>query len=107
MQRLPLADRHFPALLEGEKLQTIRWNEGPVTTGPLIFYLETDERLEVSVEVTRCSRMPLEAVGTFLGKEDEAGWSGLSMLEGMRRHYPDIAAGDLVDVIEYRVPHLE
>ncbi len=37
IQKLKLVDRRFPALLNGEKTDTIRLNEGVVETGLLLY----------------------------------------------------------------------
>jgi hypothetical protein len=102
MQRLALADRHFPALLRGDKIQTVRWREGRVGVGPLVFYSETESGREVEVWVTRCTRMPLGDVAAFLSKTKE--WPDDVMLAGMRAHYPGISLRDVVDVIEHLSP---
>ena len=57
---------------------------------------------KITVNVTRCTEMPLSEAAACLGMSDE--WPGQVMLTGMREHYPDIKLSDIVQIIEHDPP---
>ena len=102
VQTLSLAGHLFPRVLSGEKTSTIRWQEAPVTVGPLALVHDDEPSRIAVVNVRRCSEMPLSMAASFLGKAEE--WPDDVMLAGMRDHYPAIELSDLVQVVEFDPP---
>jgi len=102
MQRLALAARLFPLLARGEKTSTIRWRETQIEPGPMAYFCEDDPNERAVVLVTRCTNMPLTEVAAFVGKAEE--WPDDVMLDGMRKHYPEIELTDVVQVVEHLTP---
>jgi hypothetical protein len=102
MQQLVAVERLFPAILNGTKTSTIRWNEPRIESGPMTYLCEGNSSRTASVWVTKCTDLPLSQVAAFLGKEAE--WPDATMLAGMREHYPKINLTDIVQVIEHLTP---
>ena len=105
MQRLGVVPRLFEEILAGRKTSTIRFREGPIVPGPMLYVCDGAPERRVVVEVTRVTAMPLSAVAATLGRERE--WPPTVMLEGMREHYPGIGLADEVCVIEHTAPVAE
>lgn len=102
MQSLSLAPHLWADAASGEKRATIRWGERRISPGPMAYVHEKDRSRRLVVEVTRVTDMPLSAVAAFLGRKRE--WPDPVLLDGMRRHYPEIALADEVQVIEHLSP---
>jgi hypothetical protein len=102
MQSLPVVARLFPLILSGEKTHTIRWREARIVPGPMTYICEDAPEQRVTVEVTRCSDVPLAEAAALVGMEDI--WPAPVMLAGMREHYPEIELTDIVQVIEHLPP---
>lgn len=102
MQQLVVVERLFPAVLNGTKTSTIRWNERRIKPGPMAYLCEGNPGKTAIVWVTNCTDLPLSQVAVFLGKEAE--WPDATMLAGMREHYPKISLADIVQVIEHLTP---
>lgn len=102
MQELRIVDRLFPLILSGEKTSTIRWREARIEPGYMSYFCEGDASKTAVVWVTGCTSIPLSEVAAFLGKEIE--WPDAIMLEGMRKHYPEIELVDIVQVVEHLTP---
>ena len=49
MQKLELLDEFFPALMSGIKTNTLRWREGNIKKGYLLFYESKDPDLKAIV----------------------------------------------------------
>ncbi|MGK3142179.1 hypothetical protein [Pantoea sp. C2G6] len=102
MQQLTLVPRLMPAVRQGEKTSTIRWQEGDVITGPLRLVNQQDPDDSLVVWVTRVDTLLLRDVAAALGKQAE--WPDAVMLEGMREHYPAITLNSEVQVIHHLTP---
>ena len=102
MQELCVVDRLFPSILSGEKTSTIRWREVRIEPGYMTYICEDDPNKTAVVWVTNCTDVPLSEVAAFVGKETE--WPDAVMLEGMRKHYPEIELVDIVQVVEHLTP---
>lgn len=102
MQALKVVARLFPAILDGSKTSTIRFNELSISPGALSYICEGHPDQTVVVWVTRCSDMPLAEAAEFLGKSNE--WPDPVMLDGMREHYPEIRLSDIVQIVEHLGP---
>lgn len=101
-QHLTVVGRLFPAILDGSKTSTIRWNESPIRPGLMTYVSDVPPHISVEVMVTACTGMPLSKVAEFLGRETE--WPDAVMLIGMREHYADIELTHTVEVIEHLTP---
>lgn len=102
IQKLELVDEQFPALLRGEKTDTIRLNEGDIKPGFLLFYSSSGKERAV-VWVTEINYMPLRNVGKKVGytkrtPDDE------TCLRHMKKHYPDITLDTEILLVEYLSP---
>jgi hypothetical protein len=99
MQMLELVDRRFPALLSGRKTSTIRWNEGVIKPGFLL-YVSCSGKERAIVWVNEVNRIPLRDIGKKIGYDahhkDEN-----HTLELMRLHYPAITLDTEIDLIEH------
>ena len=102
MQTLYVVPRLFPAILDGGKTSTIRWREGPIEPGPLLYVCDGAPERTAIVHVTRVTTVKLRDAARFLGREEE--WPAPVMLEGMREHYPAITLDDDVDIVEHLTP---
>lgn len=102
LQSLGIVPRLFPLVVSGEKRSTIRFRERRIVVGPMRYVCDGDASRTVTVEVVRCTDMPLCEAARFLGRE--ADWPKATMLEGMREHYPDIGWDDPVQIIEHLAP---
>ena len=102
IQSLGVVDRLFPLVLSGEKTSTIRWRERHIVPGPLRFVCDGDSNRTATVEVIRCTEMPLSEAAAFVGRSDD--WPDDIMLEGMREHYPEIELSSIVQVVEFEPP---
>lgn len=100
-QSLGIVDRLMPEVRSGAKTSTIRWNERRVQPGPLRFVNDKDPCDVATVNVTRCTDLPLSATAEFVGRLDE--WPDDVLLDGMREHYPDIELDSVVQVVEFRL----
>jgi len=101
-QQLSVVGRLFPAILDGSKTSTVRWNESPILPGVMKYVSDVPPHSSVDVMVTVCTSMPLSEAAAFLGRGTE--WPATVMLTGMREHYADIELTDRVDVIEHLTP---
>ncbi|MEO1331250.1 MAG: ASCH domain-containing protein [Pseudomonadota bacterium] len=99
MQSLDLAPQLWADLVSGEKRATIRWGERTISPGPMAYVHETERDRRIEVMVTRVTEMPLREVAEFLGRKRD--WPDRVLLEGMRKHYPEITLEDRVQVIEH------
>ncbi len=102
MQQLPVVERLFPAIVDGTKTSTIRWNECRIETGLMTYLCEGCSGASAVVWVTQCTDLPLSRVAAFLGMEEE--WPDAVLLEGMREHYPEIRLTDVVQVVQHLSP---
>lgn len=99
MQYLDVVGRLYPDIISGRKTNTIRWQEPRIVPGQLTFVNCDDRLLSVTVNVVRCSDMPLSKVAGFLHMLNV--WPDAELLEGMRRHYPTITLDEIVQVVEF------
>lgn len=98
IQRLELVDRRFPALLSGEKRDTIRWNEGHIEPGYLIYYASDNSRWKTMVWVTATRYTTLASLAPVAAQAPE------ELLAVMRRHYPNIELDTEVLFVEHLSP---
>ena len=102
IQELKVVARLYPAILDGSKTSTIRFNEQCITPGALAFACEGQLNQRVVVWVTQCTNMPLIEAASYLGKTSE--WPDEIMLKGMQEHYAEIQLSDIVQIVEHLSP---
>ena len=92
----------FPDVRSGKKQHTIRWREGKIIPGPMLYVNADDDSETLVVQVTEVKTMKLFFVASYLGRLEE--WSDEVLLSGMREHYPDIRLDSEVEVIHHLAP---
>jgi hypothetical protein len=97
-QRLELVDRRFPALFTGEKRETIRWNEGDIVPGYLLYTASKNDAWKTVVWVTSVRRCLLGSLTGYYKSEPA------ELLASMQRHYPAIALDTDVLFVEHLTP---
>ena len=102
MQELKVVARLYPAILDGTKTSTIRFNEQHITLGALSYVCEGSLNQSVVVWVTKCTDMALADAASYLGKTSE--WPDEIMLKGMQEHYHEIQLSDIVQIVEHLNP---
>lgn len=103
IQQLSLVERRWDALITGEKLDTIRFNENTIESGFLVYESFPSRDQYCVVYVTDVRMIPLREVLTFtkdlIRKPDEA-----TLLKRMRAHYPNIGLDSIVQYIQHLSP---
>lgn len=103
MQKLDLVEGRWGALMAGEKLDTVRWNEGTFEPGFLVYELFPSRRHKTVVYVTAVRKLRLEDVllhtADVIRKPDAD-----TLLMRMQVHYPDITLDTPVDYIQHLSP---
>ncbi|OON38827.1 hypothetical protein BTJ39_16685 [Izhakiella australiensis] len=102
MQYLEIVPRLIPAVRNGTKRHTIRWQEGAVRCGPLTYINQQDPSERLVVWVTEVKTMSLSQAADYLGMSAE--WPDPIMLAGMREHYPAIELDSAVVIIHHLSP---
>ncbi|KGT96049.1 hypothetical protein NG99_00635 [Erwinia typographi] len=99
MQSLDIVPRLLPEVRSGRKRHTIRWRERKILPG-LMRYVNAENASDtLVVRVTEVKTMPLFSVALYLDMSEE--WPDKVLLDGMRKHYPDIRLDSEVDVIHH------
>lgn len=98
LQKLELVDRLFPDLLDGKKINTLRWREGDINPGYLLYYASSNPALQALVWVTKVERLPLSEAAPFYNMTPQ------ELLVSMRKHYPDIRIDDEVMLVHHLSP---
>lgn len=98
IQKLELVDVLFPFLLSGEKKNTLRWNEGEIETGFLIFYATHDPKLKSLVWVTDVQYHIMQDIAHFYNMSAE------QLYASMIKHYPKIKIDSKVAYIKFLSP---
>ncbi len=99
IQSCELVDRRWQALLDGLKLDTIRFNEGDFSTGFLVYYNSSKTQKTV-VWVKEVSKIQLRNIGRKIGFDAHRP-DNEAMLAIMRRHYPEITLDTVVTLVEH------
>jgi hypothetical protein len=102
IQSLGVVPRLFPELVNGEKRSTIRWREGPIEPGYMLYVCDGAPEKTALVWVTKVTTMRLRDAAGYLGREKE--WPDVVMLHGMREHYSAITLDDAVEIVEHLTP---
>ena len=99
IQRLELVDHLFPALFSGDKIATLRWGEGDIEAGYLLYHATHNEDWKVLVWVTKVERGSLRYFAPFYQQTPE------ELCQSMRIHYPLIEIDSEVALIHHFTPH--
>ncbi len=99
-QWLHLVERRWTALLSGEKISTIRLNEGFVHKGFLVYRDCPNERFAEVVYVNRVYYIPLRQAVELEGFDDHTPNEEVA-LTNMKKHYPNITLDTLVLFVQH------
>lgn len=95
MQSLELADSLFPAVLDGSKTKTLRWNEPVPECGPLLFYSFDNPDMNAVVTVTSVENVMFDCA------EAEYGMTPSELYQSMLKHYPDIPLDAEMQIVRF------
>jgi hypothetical protein len=98
IQTLELVDDRFPALFTGEKINTVRWNEGDIKEGYLLYYASKNPKWRTLVWVTKSQRIPMNKIAHLYGMTPD------ELCSVMQRHYPGIKQDTVILFIEHLTP---
>lgn len=98
MQKLELVDDRFPDMVNGQKTNTLRWKEGEVKEGYLLFYATKNPSWKALVWVTNVRNIPMDQIAYVYDMSPQ------ELHKAMLRHYPDINIDSNVSYIEYLSP---
>ena len=98
IQELELVDDRFPAIYTGEKANTLRWQEGDIEPGYLIFYATNNHHWKTLVWVTNVKSTPMDEISYIYDMTPE------ELHKAMQRHYPDIKIDSDVVFVEHLSP---
>jgi cytidine deaminase len=93
--------RHYEAIVAGEKVTTVRWDE-EVPTGPVVLYFEGDDRPSLRGEVLAANRYRYEEL-TPERLRLPAGRTVEGDVEALRLYYPDMPAEPELTVVDFRL----
>jgi hypothetical protein len=96
-------DSRFPALLRGEKTDTIRLDEGDIEQGSLCYQNWPFEDQRVVAYVTSVEHLPLREVAGRT-RDDAEQPTPEELLDRMRVYYPRITLGMVVLYVEHPTP---
>ncbi|MDT0353059.1 ASCH domain-containing protein [Pseudonocardia charpentierae] len=96
-------DSRFPALLRGEKTDTIRLDEGDIEPGFLCYVNWPFEDQRVVVYVTSVEYLPLREVAGRT-RDDVEQPTPEELLDRMRVYYPQITLDTVVLYVEHLTP---
>lgn len=98
IQKLELVDDRFPAIFTGEKTNTLRWREGDIKPGYLVFYASNNPKWKTLVWVTNVDTTPMDKIAHVYDVTPE------ELHKAMLRHYPDIQIDSEVVFVEHLTP---
>ncbi|NCC21006.1 MAG: ASCH domain-containing protein [Alphaproteobacteria bacterium] len=98
IQTLELADSLFPQVLAGEKTRTLRWREGEIRPGYLLYTSFDNPAWKALVWVTGCRDAPMNEMAPLYDMSPE------DLHKSMQRHYPDIEIDSPVTLVEHLTP---
>ncbi len=99
IQKLELVDHLFPALFSGDKIATLRWKEGEIEEGYLLYHATHNEDWKVLVWVTKVEKALLSAVAPLYKQTPE------ELCQNMRIYYPSIEIDSEIVMIHHLTPH--
>ena len=101
VQRLRFRASHLPAVRDGSKRMTMRFND-PVRVGPALLIFESDDEVSLPGRIVSTVAKP---VGTIT--DDEArkdGFAGAAdVLSGLRDYYPELQSSDEIVIVRFEV----
>lgn len=98
IQKLELVDDRFPAIFTGKKTNTLRWQEGDIKLGYLVFYASNNPKWKTLVWVINVNFIPMDKIAYVYDMTPE------DLHKAMLRHYPDIKIDSEVVFVEHLAP---
>jgi cytidine deaminase len=90
---------HLPAVRDGSKRVTMRFND-PVEVGPALLVFEFDDEVSIPGRITSTVTKTVEAVTDAEAREDGFG-SAADVLPGLRDYYPDLQPTDDIVIVHF------
>jgi cytidine deaminase len=101
VQRLRFRASHFPAVRDGSKRMTMRFND-PVQVGPALLVFEFDDEVSLPGHITSTVAKPVGTVTDDEAQKD--GFAGASdVLPGLRDYYPGLQPSDEILIVRFEV----
>jgi len=101
LQRLRFRASHLPAVRDGSKRVTLRFND-PVQVGPALLVFEFDDEITLRGRVTSTIAKTVNDIGDAEAQEDGFA-DAASVLPGLRDYYPDLSSDDYVVFVHFEV----
>ncbi|WP_432534472.1 ASCH domain-containing protein [Kineococcus arenarius] len=101
IQRLRFRACHLPAVLEGSKRVTVRFND-PVQVGPALLVFEADDEVTLAGRITATIAKTVKDISDTEAQEDGFA-DAASVLPGLRDYYPDLSGDDDVVFVRFEV----
>lgn len=103
IQELELVDRRWKDLLEGRKLDTIRFDEMHIEPGLMVYRNCSDLENICVVHATKAVYIPLRDVLKY-AKDIDYKQNEENLLAQMKTHYPDITLDTVIQYIQHLSP---
>jgi len=101
VQRLRFRGGHLPAVRDGSKRVTMRFND-PVQVGPALLVFESDEETSMPGRVTSTVAKRVDGITDDEAREDGFA-SAADVLHGLRDYYPDLRPADEIVIVRFEV----
>lgn len=101
LQRLRFRADHLPAVREGRKRITMRFND-PVQVGPALLVFEFADEISMPGRITSTVAKSVDSVTDEEAHED--GFAGAAdVLPGLREYYPELQSHDELVIVRFEV----
>jgi cytidine deaminase len=101
IQRLRFRGGHLPAVRDGSKRVTMRYND-PVQVGPALLVFGSDEETSLPGRITSTVAKRVEDITDDEAREDGFAGAG-EVLHGLRDYYPDLRSTDEIVIVRFEV----
>ncbi|MBM2614387.1 dCMP deaminase [Actinoplanes sp. LDG1-06] len=99
VQRLRFRAKHLPAVRDGSKRITMRFND-PLQVGPALLVFASDDEVSLPGRITSTVAKPIESITDDEAREDGF-TSAADILPGLRDYYPDLQPGDEIVIVRF------
>lgn len=101
VQRLRFRAGHLPAVRDGGKRMTMRFND-PVQVGPALLVFESEDEISLPGRITSTVAKPVGEVTDDEAREDGFGGAA-DVLPGLRDYYPGLQSSDEIVIVRFDV----
>lgn len=101
VQRLRFRASHLPAVRDGSKRVTLRFND-PVQVGPALLVFEGDDEVTLPGRITSTVAKAVRDISDEDAQEDGFA-DAAAVLPGLRDYYPDLSSDDYVVFVRFDV----